>query len=273
MKRMDTSHGYINSRQLKIIAAVSMLIDHTAYLLLGCGVQVILSPADPRYGKWYLLYRAMRTIGRIAFPVYAFLLTEGIVHTRSWKKYALRLSGFALLSEIPFDLLCEQKFVALRMQNVFFTLLIALLTIKAAEGAVDLVQKREFRRTGQITWLPSEDKYLLIWMTATGLGCVAAMLLRTDYKSEGVFLIVMLYVLRRQPLKKCMIGFLWMSLVSGKIYYIWGFAAAFFLIGLYNGEPGSRRGKYAFYLFYPVHILLLYGIFRACLDAWLEVGL
>ncbi len=264
---MKIGHGYVNGRQLKMIAAVSMLIDHTAYLLLGCGIQFILSPVDPHYGMWYLLYRVMRTIGRIAFPVYGFLLAEGIIHTRSWKKYALRLGGFALLSEIPYDLLCDQTLVAPRIQNVFFTLLIALLTIKAAEGAVDRIQRRELCRAGQTVLAPAGDKYLLIWMTVIGLGCVAAMLLRTDYGSAGVFLIVLLYLLRQQPLKKCVIGFFWMILASGKLYYIWGYAAAFFLIGLYNGEPGRRSGKYAFYLFYPVHILLLYGIF-----CWLIKG-
>ncbi|MCI8659460.1 MAG: conjugal transfer protein TraX [Lachnospiraceae bacterium] len=238
-----------------------MLIDHVGYLLLGCGILYILPPGDPRYEMCHFLYRVMRCVGRISFPVYAFLLTEGIVHTSSWLNYALRLGGFALLSEIPYDLMRVQKPVAFEGQNVFFTLLIGLLTVKAAERAAGWIQRWRIHCRGMGEPIYGDGWYLLTWMTAIGLGCVAAMLLRTDYSSIGVFLIVLLYYFRQEPLKKCAAGFLWMFAASGRMYYVWGFGAAFLLIYLYNGEQGSRRGKYAFYLFYPAHILVLYLIF------------
>lgn len=258
---MKINDGWMSGSLLKKIAAVSMLIDHTGYLLLGYGVLSILHSGDPRYGKWYCLYRIMRCIGRIAFPVYAFLLTEGIVYTRSWKKYALRLGIFALLSEIPFDLMCHQKMISFETQNVFFTLLIGLLTVKAAEGTSQWLERQKMQPGDKNLLMAGMDKTLLAWITAAGLGCVIAALLKTDYNYTGILLIVLLYRLRQERLKKCVAGFLWIFAALGRTYYIWGLAVAFLLIYFYNGEPGSRRGKYAFYIFYPAHILLLYLIF------------
>ena len=75
----------LNGFVLKCIAMVCMLIDHTGAVL-------------------FPQYRILRIIGRIAFPIYCFLLVEGAMHTRDIRKYELRLLGFALVSEIPFDL-------------------------------------------------------------------------------------------------------------------------------------------------------------------------
>ena len=230
-----------------MIAVISMLIDHTGYLLLGCGMLRLLPHSVPQYAAWRQCYLIMRGVGRVAFPVYAFLLTEGIVHTRNWKRYGLRLAIFALISEIPFDLLCFQKPICQEAQNVFFTLLIGLLTVKAADYVAQ-------RGEGQDT--------VLIRSILIAAGCGIAVLFRTDYDYSGVLLIVLLYRLRQNRARQCIVGFVWMLITLGRWYYAIGLAAAFLLIGIYSGERGSARGKYAFYAFYPLHLLLLYLIYR-----------
>ena len=76
----------LSGSSLKVIALVSMTVDHIAYYLMEHGT---------------LLYELMRMVGRMAFPIFAFLLVEGYTHTRSRGKYALNLLIFALISEVP----------------------------------------------------------------------------------------------------------------------------------------------------------------------------
>ena len=88
----------LSAQALKWIAMVSMLIDHVGIYLGRCNV-------DWEIWKWF------RIIGRIAFPLYCFLLVEGFFHTGDIKKYLIRIGAFALISEIPFDLfLCGTWF-------------------------------------------------------------------------------------------------------------------------------------------------------------------
>lgn len=95
----------LSGSALKIIAIVTMLIDHIAATVI---IRIL------KFGGYndglYQLYRVMRNIGRIAFPIFCFLLVEGFMHTRDREKYALRLGCFAAVSEIPFDLAFNGKF-------------------------------------------------------------------------------------------------------------------------------------------------------------------
>ncbi len=240
----------LDSHTLKKIAAVSMLIDHIGYLFIGSGIGRMYGNNTPEYEMWYQIYCIMRTAGRVAFPIYVFLLTEGIFYTRNWKKYGLRLGIFAVLSEIPFNLMTYGTLTAWEVQNVFFTLLIGLLTVKTAEY---LCKNITFN---------SKNQYDLFFWLVTGLGgCILAIWMNTDYSYIGVLLTVFFYCYRFDRKIQCMGGFLWLFSTLGKIYYIWGLSAAFLLIYFYNGKKGSGRGKYLFYLFYPAHLLLLYWIY------------
>ena len=95
----------LSGSSLKIIAILSMVIDHFAASILYNGILLPAAPISQGSPYWnlYLVYRAMRTIGRIAFPIFCFLLVEGFFYTSNRKKYALRMLVFALLSEFPFD--------------------------------------------------------------------------------------------------------------------------------------------------------------------------
>ena len=119
---MNVKQQGISGYWLKVIAVVSMLIDHTSAVIL----EQISGLENPAF--------LMRIIGRLAFPIYCFLLVEGFYHTRSRAKYAGRLFLFALISEVPFDLAFSRRMCDFSSSNVFFTLLFGLLVIWGVEG-------------------------------------------------------------------------------------------------------------------------------------------
>lgn len=149
----------ISGSTLKLIAIITMLIDHTAATILDKTLiargAYQLDPGDPGAalnfmadnGLIYFGNIAMRLIGRIAFPIFCFLLIEGFLHTRNKWKYAVRLGAFALISEIPFDLALMGKILEFSYQNVFFTLLIGLLVMMGFQAVKD--------RLGDKKWLPA----------------------------------------------------------------------------------------------------------------------
>lgn len=140
-----------NGNQLKLIAVVSMLVDHMAYLFIGVGMLTPALQAGEEVPALFLLYRVLRAIGRMAFPVFCFLLVEGFLHTKSRRRYAIRLGIFSLISEIPFDLLTSgtRLFVDWSSQNVMITLFLGLLMMEVLER-LD-IQKRIPWIKGEIT--------------------------------------------------------------------------------------------------------------------------
>ncbi len=217
----------MSSFVLKIIACLTMLVDHAA---------VVFAADLPDSA-----YTLMRCVGRLAFVIFCFFIAEGFVHTRHRPTYALRLGLFALISEIPFDLVCLGRVMALSHQNVYLTLLLGLLGIWA--------------------WDHFKNKNLSYLGLAGLLGCaMAAEWLSTDYGAGGVALIAVMYVLREHKLWQglgvlaVLIG---MTAVSAPTQLL-GFGG-WLLCLAYNGRRGSRL-KYIFYLFYPLHLLLLWAM-------------
>lgn len=231
----------ISGSTLKFIAVITMLIDHIAaavvvrMLLTGRGSQELLD-----------MYYIMRDIGRFAFPVYCFMLVEGLEHTRSRWKYATRMGIFALVSEIPFDLAFSSKVLEFGYQNVFFTLTIGLVTLIVIER----IERGDIWRTDPMK--AALMKTVLTVLAAAG-GMMLAALLRTDYSWMGVTCILILYFLRRSRIWQLIAGYAAFVLLLGE------FAAlpAFVLLALYRGKRGFS-GKPFFYGFYPVHLILLY---------------
>lgn len=225
-----SKYQVLTGSHLKLIAVITMFIDHAAFIFSGC-TNVWHQPLlQTSFSFWFLL----RQVGRLAFPIFCFLLTEGFAHTKNRKKYGLNLLIFALLSEIPFNLMRGGNLLNLRHQNVYFTLLFGYLLICLWESKLKNWQK------------------VLIFVAALAV----LPYFRADYGRDGALLILLLHVFREQKLLR---GIFSLPLLSG------GLAAwcAFIPINLYNGERGFISGKvmkYAFYAFYPLHILLLYGI-------------
>lgn len=204
----------LNSFQLKCIAVITMIIDHTGAVLFPDNM-------------------TLRYIGRIAFPIFCFLLVEGFFYTRDVRKYMLRLGMFAVISEIPYDLAFRDTVIEFEHQNVFFTLFIGVVMMYVLEKG------REWP-------IKAAEVFLAMW---------AADFLCTDYRFKGIILIAVYYFLRRDGWAKHAAGVVWNLLWNGSVQ-MYGAAASVFL-ALYNGEKGMSM-KYFFYLFYPLHLLVLY---------------
>ncbi len=222
----------MNGSALKVLAMVAMLVDHSAICFRPLLNTYLFTLFDIRFTPYVLL----RGFGRIAFPIFCFLLAEGFRHTRSKQRYALNLFLFALLSEIPYDLF-NSGVLPFEHQNVFFTLLLGFLGIWCLDRFRDM---------------PLGSSLALI-----ALGICAA-LFNADYDWKGFLLILLLYLLADQPMVQAFSG---ITLLGWPL----GVAFAFPFLNLYNGERGFVRGmaaKYFFYCFYPVHLTILWLLHR-----------
>lgn len=258
---MNKKNFSITGAFLKNVAYFSMFIDHFFAV-------VFLAYLQWRAAEGYStivenkIYRIGRAVGRIAFILFAFMAAEGFRYTHSRKKYLLRLGIFALCSEIPFDLAFYGTIYDTSGQNVYFTLFLgvaALCLLKRLKG------------------------HFVLQMVGIALCCVTAALLKTDYMFMGVLLIVTFYIYRRFFWVQCLVGTvviyagivlvnmvrnfgsgiaLETFLLSGmsELYGLFAFVFIYF----YNGQKGRQLPKMCYYLFYPLHLLLLYGI-ECCL--------
>ncbi|WP_392486825.1 TraX family protein [Haloimpatiens sp. FM7315] len=225
----------LNATELKLVAIITMLIDHIGAVL---------------YPK--VLF--FRIIGRLAFPIFCYFISEGFFKTSNVKKYMKRLFVFALISQVPFYLAFRTGYYL----NVFFTLFFGLYAVIS------------YDRTKEI-------KY--VWF----LGMIAQVL-NTDYGIYGVFMIYFFYKyhndFRKMFKSQAILTFIFLgvlslgatinlviSKISLEIYFsglisIWIEAfclLSLFLIRIYNGEKGKGL-KYLFYVFYPAHLLIIAGI-------------
>lgn len=214
---------------IKIIACITMILDHIKY-------------AIPETRNFFTLY-----LSRISFPLFAFLLTEGYVHTKNLKKYYYRLIIFAIISQIPFMLF--RKLVGeWKMLNIMFTLLLGLIAIT--------IYDKEKRKYISIPFM-----ILIIFL---------GKILKVDYGWYGVTTILLFYILKRN---KYIIPFAYLILLA--LYYydrigslnfstknvlsiLCSWLSTFIIIA-YNGKEGKKI-KYFYYIFYPVHMLLIYLI-------------
>ena len=114
---------------LKVLAMVTMIIDHIGSQLVDRSIVVFETETYT-----LTLYRLMRDIGRLAFPLFCFLLIEGFLHTRSKVRYGVSMGVMALISEIPYDLEHHNRLFEIHGQNIFFTLLLGYLAICAVEN-------------------------------------------------------------------------------------------------------------------------------------------
>ena len=217
---------------LKLIACLAMLIDHMAAFLPGD----FMNMKETLFmigNKAVSLRMIMHYIGRIAFPLFAFLITEGFTHTHDRKKYGINLLIFALISELPWNLVHTGELFYSR-QNVFFTLLLGYLGL----CAIDLYKN-------------DHKKSIITLACLLGVSLV----LRADYTCFGFGFILLLYILK----DRYMMAILGCCMLPSR----WIGGLAFIPILMYNGQRGFAKAKwtkYAFYIFYPLHLLALYLI-------------
>lgn len=219
----------MTSFMLRLLALLSMLADHTGLALF------------PRVGVF-------RCVGRLAFPLYCFLLVQGYIHTHNVRAYARRLLLLAILSEIPFDLLIFGRVSCTVEQNVLFSLLLGL----AAVWVVD-------------RFISEPAKAAL----ATLLVFMLSMLARVSYGWLGVALCLWFYKLRRSRVRQalCILpieGVYCLSLALSGVEQSWVLVSLCAMLSavpvlLYNGKPGLRNRliSFLFYAAYPLHIVAL----------------
>ena len=223
---------FLNGFHLKLIAICTMLIDHMGYTLFP-GVM------------W------LRCVGRVAFPIFCFLIAEGCVYTHDRKKYALRLLVFALLSEIPYNLMNSGMIWDPYDQNVLWTLLLGALVCWLMDWALKKCTPLSFMLTGAVM-------LAAYWLLEIG---------NTDYSGWGMLLVAAFYGVHRAPSGAVVkmiaqafgLAFFSIGVMGGYLSIELWSLAALVPIWLYNGQRGfsNKAVQYGFYAFYPVHILAL----------------
>ncbi len=241
---MKKSICFLDANMLRGLACVLMLCDH---------MWATIVPGN----MW------MTWLGRLAFPIFAFQIAEGFLHTSDFRKYAMRLFLFGILSEVPFDLLYGSTVFYPFHQNVMFTLLLGLLAIKALDSAKE----------------NPTAKSVIVGIIAAGLCILGGGVFLTDYGAMGVATVIMFYLCRsfRFSWALQLVFMVLFNMVFFAGEYIpltlaghtfelqtQGFAVlALIPIHLYNGRKGvsGKALQYGFYAFYPVHMLVLYLLF------------
>ena len=209
---------------LKTLALVFMIIDHYGAIFQD-GIDIY------------------RIIGRLAFPIYCFLLVEGYTHTRDIKKYARRLLIFAIVSEIPFDLAFYSKLNLLH-QNIFFTLLIGL---------------------AMMYFLDNGEKHNINKSKVIGIGILVATFLYVDYNFIGIIYILAFYYTKELPKleRLCKVALVLFLVNLITFTFVQQFSLlALPIIYLYNGKlgPNNKFLQSIFYIAYPLHLLIIYLI-------------
>lgn len=237
---MKTGNEGLTAASLKRMAAVLMLIDHIGAYLIGThGAAPASAPAS-------YVYLVCRLTGRISFPIFLFLLTEGFQKTASLRKYLARILCFAVLSEIPFDLNNSGKLWAPGYQNILFTMALCLLMLA-------LIRRAEVWKAGH----PEREAagYGLI-VLITAAASAVSWLLHFDYDWLAPVLAAFFYLMRSDPVMQTVCG--------SVLLLLYGMPTAIFCfvpIRSYGGRRGNGS-RYFFYVFYPLHLFLIWLIKR-----------
>jgi hypothetical protein len=239
----------LSSAALHMLAMLSMLIDHTLKTVI-------------ENDSWIF------ALGRLAFPIFAFMVAEGYFHTHNYRRYIARMLLFAILSEIPYDLMKSDVVLEPYDQNVLWTFLLALLCIRI----VDKVRSKGKK------WL-----YILASIAVSFGGFILGSLFMVDYGGMGVLMVLIFYFFRERKWWCMLLQFVLLSIINvlflGAFGYgfttniggmrleipLQGFAVlALIPIWLYHGRQGyhSKPFQYVCYAFYPVHMLILFIISR-----------
>lgn len=210
----------LSGSALKVIAVISMTIDHVALYVMAenLGMQDL----------W--LYDVLRGVGRLAFPIFAFLVVEGYLHTHNIYKYVMTLLLTAFVSEIPWNLLGQHD-----SHNVLFTLLLGLVSIS-------------------ITDRFSKQSWMLIIPSCSM--AVIATVANTDYSWHGIGLMTVFFLFRNKPFFIFLFGLPFLM-----EFGLVGTSCGILICLAYNGERGFVQGKwlkYAFYIFYPLHLMVIW---------------
>ncbi len=228
----------MNRNALKYIAVAAMIADHIALAFIGM---------DNPIGM------GMRIIGRLTAPIMCCFLVEGFMHTRSKKKYGIRLLVFAIISQVPFSYLLTGRLLGNRL-NMIFTLFFCFIMLLCLEK----IENRFLRM------LSCLGLYLLCtnsdWGMVAPLWVISFIAFRDNKKKMSIFYLIVCIFWTVRSIS--------LAVGDGDMWYggLWqaGTVLALPMINAYNGESGknSKFSKWFFYWFYPIHILIIAVIFR-----------
>lgn len=226
---------------MKIIAILAMLSGHITKFYFYHFTRI--SAAWPT-STWFTIagrgisfHQLLLMFGKFAFPLFAFMLVIGFERTRNRKKYGLRLLILALISEIPFDLMISHSLWNPEHNNVIITLLM---------GFIALCSLERFKQNR-----------IVAFIVVLGLLLVSRYI-NADYRTAGYLFILVLYGLRKEKILQCVISPVLLPMKSMVFLSL-------VLTCLYNGERGFLKSpfwKHFFYLFYPLHMLIIYLLAR-----------
>lgn len=229
--------GIFSNNVLKIIACITMLIDHMGVVL---------------FPKIMIL----RIIGRIAFPIFAFLLAEGCYYTRNKIRHLLVISGFAIVMQVVL-------FLATRMTDfsIFIHFSIAVLLCLVIDVIEKFIRERKVIVSIALvlSFVISVIMLILIDKNTTYFF--------SNYGIYGIFVPVVLYIIRKYikhvhllvSILIICLSMVLMHFFTIWMYQLYGMLACVFIL-LYNGKKGKYNLKYLFYIFYPLHLVVLYAI-------------
>lgn len=228
---------FLSGAQLKLTAILSMLIDHVNKALIYPNLV-------SNNGILTTVSNIFDILGRIAFPLFCFMLVEGFFKTRNRKKYLLNLLIFGVISEVPFDMFTTASFYNTNWNNVMFTLALVLITI----WSIDILK-------GKMQKLPKALWYFVSLLIVL-IMCIVAMFLSLDYEHHAILMGYFFYLFHDMRVFSILFGY---ASMYTQPWSLLGFG----LTLTYNGQRG-KQNKWLTYWFYPAHLLIL-GILRLSL--------
>lgn len=276
----------LTSYHLKVIAIISMLIDHFAYIpfasvlsasysvvdgtstYTGLKQELLLWAAEHESILW-TISDIMHWIGRLAFPLFCFLLVQGFIHTRSKAKYAFRLAIFALISEVPYDMAFSGCILSLRNNNVFFTLLTGLLMIWGISEVKQWIDNcSSFKNKESVKKILGIGVVLVFAVVASFL---VTFVFDSSYGASGVITVLIIYLMQRHPALALVLSTFVLVVLNFSFVQLFALPSAL-LVAMYNQKRGKPI-KYFFYVFYPAH-LLVFALLAMWLGNWvIEIGI
>lgn len=224
----NTQRFSLTSNQLKLFALVIMTVDHVGMILL------------PQY-------RILRIIGRLAFPIFAYMIAEGCRHTSDRSRYFFTVLGVGIGYQIAYFAVFRSLYMC-----ILITFSMSILLIFCIRWA---------RERGGWRWIICAGAFFAVYLVCEVLPIpLRAYGFRVDYRITGVLLPVLIYLAgsRWEKLGAAALGLVLVSMQSGGVQ--WFSLAALPLLALYGGQRGKTKLKYLFYIYYPLHLMVLWAV-------------
>ncbi len=217
----------LSNNQLKIIAMIAMTFDHVGKELFPqCDIFSI--------------------IGRLAFPIFSYMIAEGCAYTKNKKKYFLQIFLLGLICQAVYFIAMGSLY-----QNVLITFSLSVITVFCADG---FMKKKDFISAFLLLADIAAVIFLCFFLPDILKG------FKIDYGFFGVLLPVAVYLMPTKYLKIAGMTAVLIPLAVSLGGVQWYSLAVIPLLLLYNGKRGKRRLKYLFYIFYPAHLAVIYLI-------------